>query len=295
MTGFGSSTLQLPHAHYSVEIRSVNNRYLKASIRLPGELEVLEAEIENHLRKLISRGSVTLTVIRRVSDAKAAHEVNDAAVLAYLDHLETIHNKLPANDRASVNIDLTALLALPGVLQPNDHENLLEEARGTLIPLIEQAVNKMIVMRLTEGQSVAADLAKNRAVITERLEIVRNRAPLVVEEYHTRLRTRMADLLARAELKINEIDLIREIAIFAERSDVSEEVTRLTAHLEHFEAITAGSNKEPAGRTLDFLSQEMLREANTIASKSNDAVISRAIVDVKGSIDRIKEQVQNIE
>lgn len=295
MTGFGAAALQLPHAHFSVEIRSVNNRYLKASIRLPDELEVLEAEIENHLRKLISRGSVTLTITRRVSDAKAAHQVNDAAVLAYLDHLETIHNKLPANDRASVNIDLTALLALPGVLQPNDHENLLAESRTTLFPLIDQAVQRMIAMRMTEGESVAADLARHRAVITDRLAVVRTRAPLVVEEYHQRLRTRMADLLARAELKINEIDLIREIAIFAERSDVSEEVARLTAHLEHFEIIIAGADKEPAGRTLDFLSQEMLREANTIASKSNDAAISRAIVDVKGSIDRIKEQVQNIE
>jgi len=295
MTGFGAAAIQLPHAHYSVEVRSVNNRYLKASIRLPNELEVLEAEVENQLRKIISRGSVTLTVTRRVSDANAAHEVNDAAVLAYLDHLETIHNKLPANDRASVNIDLTALLALPGVLQPNDHGNLLEEARGTLMPLIDQACKKMIAMRLTEGQSLADDLAKNRAVITERLEVVRTRAPLVVEEYHTRLRTRITDLLARTELKINEIDLVREIAIFAERSDVAEEVTRLTAHLEHFETIIRGSDKDPAGRTLDFLTQEMLREANTIASKSNDAMISRAIVDVKGAIDRIKEQVQNIE
>jgi uncharacterized protein (TIGR00255 family) len=124
---------------------------------------------------------------------------------------------------------------------------------------------------------------------------VLERAPRVVEEYHQRLRTRIDELLARAELKVDEKDLIREVAIFAERVDVSEETTRLKGHLDQFDNILSESGGEPAGRTLDFLSQELLREANTITSKSNDVLVSRAIVDVKGAIDRIKEQVQNVE
>ncbi len=120
-------------------------------------------------------------------------------------------------------------------------------------------------------------------------------APTVIEEYHQRLRQRIDELLARAELKVVEQDLIREVAVFAERTDIAEEVSRLGAHLEQMQQIVAAPEDEPTGRTLDFLAQELLREANTIASKSNDAAISRAIVEVKGAIDRIKEQAQNIE
>ena len=145
------------------------------------------------------------------------------------------------------------------------------------------------------AKAMAEELAHHRQLIRNRLEVRLERAPQVIEEYHQRLRSRIAELTARAELPVAEQDLIREVAIFADRADIREEVTRLRAHLDHFEKIVASDDQEPAGRSLDFLSQELLREANTIASKSNDAEINRAIVEVKGAIDRIKEQVQNVE
>ena len=150
-------------------------------------------------------------------------------------------------------------------------------------------------MRQREGQGLCKDLRSHLAYITQRIDRITERAPSVVEEYHKRLDGRIRELLAKAELNIDEVDLIREVAVFAERSDIAEENQRLRAHLNQFEQMLANNSSEPTGRTLDFLSQELLREANTIASKANDAQVSRLIVEVKGAIDRIKEQVQNIE
>jgi uncharacterized protein (TIGR00255 family) len=293
MTGFGEASAQEGGVHYVVELRSVNNRYFKATIRLPEAIAGLDAELETHLRKMVQRGSVTMTVKMKVAGAHAASRVNDAALLVYLDHLETIHSKIADQ---SVQIDLTQLLALPGVLQSAEEElSLLDKARPVLLRLTEEAAGRLTAMRATEGRAIAEDLLRQSEAINVRLQTVKERAPSVVEEYHQRLRSRIDQLMARAELKVGESELIREVAVFAERADISEEVSRLTGHLEQFHQVIHAPDGETAGRTLDFIAQEMLREANTIASKSNDARISRAIVEVKSAIDRIKEQVQNVE
>ena len=295
MTGFGDASQQVGTLHLGVELRSLNNRYFKATIRLPEPIAGLEAELEAMLRKHVVRGSLVLTVKMRLADTAAGHRVNDQALVDYLRHLEAIHAKFDAAER-SLNIDLTALLALPGVLQPNlDDEQLLATARPALLQLTKQAVEKMDQMRLSEGKACGEQLLVYRRGILDRLAAIQQRAPGVVEEYHQRLRTRVDQLIARAELKVAEVDLIKEIAIFAERADISEELTRLAGHLDQFQRIIAADQGDAAGRTLDFIAQEMLREANTIGSKSNDAAISRAIVEVKAAIDRIKEQVQNVE
>ncbi len=293
MTGFGDASTQVDGVHYLVELRSLNNRYFKVAIRLPDEIAGLEAELESHLRKLVHRGTFTLNAKMKVSDAAAVSRVNDDALMAYLDHLETIQSRITDQ---SVQIDLTQLLALPGVLQPaEDQEALVQKARPVLLRLTSEAAKRMTTMRDAEGRALAEDLMRQTEVIRHRLEIITQRAPSVIEEYHQRLRARIDDLLERAELKVAEMDLVREVAVFADRSDISEELSRLTGHLEQFEQVIHADDGEPAGRTLDFISQEMLREGNTIASKSNDAQISRAIVEVKSAIDRIKEQVQNVE
>ncbi|MCE9592438.1 MAG: YicC family protein [Planctomycetes bacterium] len=293
MTGFGAVSEQIDGVHYAVEVRSLNNRYFKAAIRLPDEIAGLEAEIETQLRNRLSRGSITLVGKRYAAEGLATHRINDAALVTYLDHLETLHKKFSKDQ--SINIDLTALLALPGVLQPEDERAMMETVRPIMQRLTEQACDKLLAMRVREGETIRVDLNKQKLYILERVDAVAQRAPQVVEEYHGRLRTRIDELLKRAELKMDHQDLIREVAIYAERSDVSEEITRLRAHMEQMQRIVDLADGEPAGRTLDFLSQELLREANTIASKSNDSTISRAIVEVKGAIDRIKEQVQNVE
>ena len=295
MTGFGEASDQVDGNHFAVELRSLNNKYFKATIRLPEEIVGLEAELEATLRKHISRGALSLVVKMRSSEVTTAQQVNQTALLTYLGHLESVHSKVIASDR-NAHIDLTALLALPGVLEPTeDEQTLLSKVRPTALRLTEQACERLLTMRTKEGHAIWQDLARHRQAIIGRIESIKARTPTVVEEYHKRLRARIDELHAKAELKVDEHDLIREVAIFAERSDIAEEVTRLAAHLEQFEQIVDAPGGEPTGRTLDFLTQELLREANTIASKSNDALVSRIIVEVKGVIDRIKEQVQNIE
>ena len=148
-------------------------------------------------------------------------------------------------------------------------------------------------MRQREGQSLFSDLMKHKQVIATSLKEIEKRAPFVIDEYHKRLSQRVNQLLSKAELQVNQSDLLKEVAVFAERADISEEIQRLTSHLDAFEH--ACRSGEHAGRKLDFITQEMLREANTIASKANDATIATHIVEIKGAIDRLKEQVQNVE
>tara|TARA_Y100000589_G_scaffold215347_1_gene203179 strand:+ start:1450 stop:2346 length:897 start_codon:yes stop_codon:yes gene_type:complete len=294
MTGFGQASQQVDGVHYAVEIRSVNNRYFKSTIRMPEELSALETALEAQLRKRVHRGSITLTVKFRLADDVSPYQINDSALQEYLKHLQQLRDQV--GNAQTANIDLTALLGLPGVLtQTDDMEKIASKARTALTPLVDQAIDGLLKMRTTEGQALADDLLIHRQAITSRLSEVAQRAPQVVDEYHQRLSNRVNELLAKAQLEIAQPDLIREVAIYAERCDIAEEVSRLTGHMQQFEEILTNGNEDPSGRTLDFLTQEMLREANTIASKSNDVNIARHIVEVKGSIDRIKEQVQNVE
>lgn len=295
MTGFGEASQLVDGVYYSVQLRSLNNRYFKALLRLPDQIVGLEAELEPLLRNKLSRGSVTATVRMVASGASAASRVNDDVVLIYLDHLETIHDKVRSRDH-SVNIDLTALLALPGVLQPHDDDSaLLHNARPIVLELADQAIQGVQAMRTTEGKIIADDLAQQRCVILAQLGEIQQRAPRVIEEYHMRLRARIDELLARAEMTTAEPDLIREVALFADRADITEELSRLAGHQKHFEQVIESCQQSPVGRMLDFIAQEMLREANTIASKSNDNYINHAVLEIKSAVERIKEQVQNVE
>ena len=295
MTGFGKAAEQFEGIHYAIELRSLNNKYFKANIRLPEQLVELEAEMEAALRKRFARGSITATVKMRVPDSWSVYRINHQAINTYLDHLETIHAKVQSNGRA-VHIDLTSLLDLPGVLVPTqDQDQIVRLARKAVLDLTDKAGDQLVQMRMAEGKAIAQDLAQQSHAIHENLVQIRQRVPQVAEEYHQRLQTRINEMLIRAELKVDESDLIREVAVFAERSDISEELSRLTGHLEQMQQIIDTADGDPAGRTLDFLAQELLREANTIASKCNDAQACRATVEIKSAIDRIKEQVQNIE
>lgn len=285
MTGYGDASCEADGVHYAVELRSLNNRYFKATIRLPEEIAGLEAELDSVLRKRLNRGSITMVVNFSDTTAATTSEINEAALERYLE----------LRERLGATVELGSLLALPGVIQPPRSAELLERARPPVRELLDRALERLIAMRQSEGRGLADDLLKHRSYIAERIDGIADRAPAVVEEYHQRLRSRMDDLMARAQLNVNAADLVKEVAVFAERCDISEETQRIKAHLDQIEQILARDDGEPAGRTLDFLAQELLREANTIASKSNDAVISRVIVEVKGAIDRIKEQVQNVE
>ncbi|MFN3165446.1 MAG: YicC/YloC family endoribonuclease [Phycisphaeraceae bacterium] len=293
MTGFGEANAGADGISYTLELRSLNNKFFKLAARLPEEITGLEAELEQALRKQVARGSFVLTVKLKIDDERAASKINEAVLLSYLGHLETVRDKV--QDHA-VNIDLTQLLALPGVLQPaQDTEQMIARARPVVLGLLDAALGKLKQMRTAEGAALAKDLAGQLDAITRLLSTIRERAPLVIDEYHEKLSRRVGELLAKAELNVNEPDLLKEVAVFADRADITEEITRLGVHVDQFREIIAAEADTPAGRTLDFLAQEMLRESNTIGSKCNDAPISKCVVELKSAIDRIKEQVQNVE
>ncbi len=292
MTGFGDASRHHEGVHYLLEVRSLNNKYFKASLRLPEHLQPVEAELESALRRRLTRGSIVCTVKCSDASADAAAEINHRALSRYVEQLRSA----PEVADGTLPIDLGALLTLPGVLQPPaDEESRLHQARSVLLQLLDEACAHLVSMREREGAMLREDLMSHHAAITARLGEIAAIVPGVVDDYQQRLRQRVDALLEEVDRRIDPADLIKEVAIFAERTDVAEETSRLAAHLEQFEELLAGDGGRPVGRTLDFLAQEMLREANTIASKSPDARISRAIVEVKGGIDRIKEQVQNIE
>ena len=290
MTGFGDASKHEGDLAFSVEVRSVNNKFLKTTIRVPERLDALEPELEQLIRARIGRGSVTLTVTCSESGEAAAHTVNADALRKYAEQISAALNI----DIAS--LDVTHLVALPGVLQaPGDEESRLQLSRQAIRPLVELALEHLIQMRTREGTALCDDLSGHLDFIGVRMERLTEIAPRVIVDYERRLKSRMDALLTESDLATEADVLVREIAVYAEKTDIAEELARLGEHLRHFRDLLGSTEDRPLGRTMDFLSQELLREANTISSKSPDAEMSRLIVEIKGAIDRIKEQVQNAE
>jgi len=289
MTGFGEAHLEADGHAFHVEIRSVNNRYLKTTIRVPDDFSYMEPPLESLLRARLTRGSVTFRVSVRDLSADAAQDLNLAAVEHYLRQLSAV-----ATRAANPVIDLATLAMLPGVCQPQDLSDEQRAAHWTIVErLAGTAIDALMAMRNVEGQALAADLRRNCATVSENLKGIRVLAPRVAVNYREKLLARIRELIANSGVELSEDDVRKEVAIYAERCDVSEELSRLASHLEQFEA--GVSSDEPAGRKMDFIAQEMLREANTIGSKASDADISRHVIEIKAAIDRIKEQVQNVE
>jgi uncharacterized protein (TIGR00255 family) len=289
MTGFGAAQAEIEGVEYAVEVRSVNNRYFKAATKLPEAWSAAEAEVEKLLRQKIHRGSVTIKVRMRIPDDKAAYRVNMAAMRSYIDQLKM----LEMDADPTLRIDLGSLLQLPGVCEPPPMEDICQATHDGLIGLIGQALDQLIEMRRQEGRAVKAELLAQCDVVQANLAAVRQRAPEVVKDYHAKLQSRVSELMNAGRAGIDAEALAREVAVFAERCDITEEIARLAGHLAQFRQ--AMDSAEPAGRKLDFIAQEMLREANTIASKANDAEIPRAVVEIKTAVDRIKEQAANVE
>jgi len=289
MTGFGDAQVEEGGLVYHVEIRSFNQRYFKPTLHLPDEFGYLESDVERLLRSLLTRGSVTLRLYVRALGSQAAVEINQPAVQAYVAQLREA-----AGEDERLTIDLATLLTLPGVCQTPELTEGQRAQRWQMVErLTQQALQKLIAMRAAEGQALAADLKRHCATIASALAAVRARAPVVLTEYRDRLKARITELIADSSVRLAEDDLLKEVSIYAERSDISEELSRLAGHLEQFLAVMDA--REPPGRKLEFIAQEMLREANTMGSKTGDAQIARQIIEVKSAIDRIKEQVANAE
>jgi len=290
MTGYGEAQGEADGVSYAVEVKTVNNRYLKTIIKLPELASFLEEDIDRLLRKNVLRGTINYMLRLKDTSASSLFDIDETALQAVLEKLSR------AGSSSGINgaIDIGNLLALPGIIQPAlpDKERA-GQIRKFVLEISQKALDKLKLMRATEGDYLETDIKKCCTIIEEGLEQVRGRSAIVIKEYADKLTKRVNELLAHAELKIDEGILAREVAIFAERSDISEEIARLDSHLQQFAQCCQGSDQ--AGRRLDFISQEMLREANTIASKASDTETTRYVVDIKCQIDRIKEQVQNIE
>jgi len=290
MTGYGEAQGEADGISYAVEIKTVNNRYFKTIIKLPELATFLEEDIDKLLRQNILRGTVNYVLRLKDASAGTLFDIDEAALRAVAEKLSR------AGSSSGINgtIDIGNLLTLPGIIQPSSpDEEKAERIKKIVLEISRQALDKLKQMRATEGSCLEADITKCCTVIEEELRQISSRGSIVLKEYAEKLKKRVNELLAHAEHKIDEGILAREVAVFAERSDISEEISRLDSHLRQLEQCLNGADQ--VGRRLDFISQEMLREANTIASKASDIETTRYVVNIKCQIDRIKEQVQNIE
>ena len=293
MTGYGEAEGRICGLDYVVEIRTVNNRYLRTEIKLPDPLAFVEDKIERLLRQHLFRGTVSYALRIKGTTTRALFDIDETAIRDLVERLERVRSSAPSP--GAMAIDLAALVTVPGILrpvEPSDEE--VQQIEEGVLALSQQAIERLRQMRAAEGRFMDADLQAHSEAMAQDLSEIQARREVVMQEYALRLRKRVDDLLAEVKLKLDEETLAREVAILAERSDISEEIARLRSHLSQFEQARRLEG-EQVGRRLDFISQEMFREANTIASKASDIEIARRIVDVKCRIDRIKEQVQNVE
>lgn len=294
MTGFGEARHQGEDLALSVEVRTVNNRYLKVSVRGTDPYPMLEPELEKLVRKVVRRGTVTIHVRCERQGRGTDFVLNQVALRSYLEQVRAACDQV--GWQVPVSAVLGQVLALPGVAaepggptgRPPDEE--LAAVERTL----EAALGRLHVMRQQEGRAMADELLAHRRTVADHLGRIRALIPAVVESYRQRLRDRVGQALADHNVAVRPEDLIREVAVFAERTDVAEEVMRLGSHLDQFEAVVRDEDDGP-GRKLEFLVQEMGREANTIGSKAGDVAVSRHVVEIKAALEKVRELVQNVE
>jgi uncharacterized protein (TIGR00255 family) len=290
MTGFGEARSQKGGMAVAVEVRTINSRHFKLSYRSNEGFSSLEPEVEAVVRDAIRRGTVQLNlrVDRRASIDD--YRINTEVVENYRRQLEKYTGISEWNDPD----DLRMLLSLPGAVDEKSRGDYdPREDWPAIEPVIREAIIALTRMRTEEGVALAADLAHNGRQIAEQLDAIARRAPEVTQSYQSRLTSRVQQALSELNVTVEPADLLREVALFADRSDISEEIVRLRSHLQQYEAALLMA--ESSGRKLEFIAQEMGREINTIGSKANDAEISRLVVEIKTALERIREQIQNVE
>jgi uncharacterized protein (TIGR00255 family) len=291
MTGFGNASYQTESVVVSAEIKSVNNRYLKLSLRMPESLSRFESDVERLVRTRITRGAVQLTLRVRFPGGQSEYRIDN-------DLLQGLQQQLAGLtlDRNIVNggVALGELLQLPGVVSQTD---LPDELLSSVWPVVETALGESLEhlseFRCREGEHMRLDLERQCHEIEARLREVVAMAPQVVIEYRDKILERVRRLIGDAAIRCEESDVIREVAQFADRCDINEEITRLRSHCEQFLRMLNSDSSQ--GRKLEFISQEMFREINTIGSKANHVSIALSVVEMKTAIERIREILQNVE
>ena len=294
MTGFGSADARTPDLAVEVEIRSVNNRHLKVTVRGTDPYPLLDADFEKLVRKCVKRGTVLVQIRVERPARQGGQSLNTTLLKAYLDQLETVAAEL--GNPALLGPLASAALSLPGVAPESGHSGakVSDDEWPTVATVTEAALGKLDLARKAEGQAMATELLGYHRLIGEKLGAVREHLPQVMSDYRARLLGRVRQAVADAGVTVEPEQLIREIALFADRTDVAEEVHRLTAHLVQFEEIVR-TESDSAGRRLEFVAQEMGREVNTLGSKAGDVTVSKLVFDMKVTLEKIRELVQNVE
>lgn len=289
MTGFGTATAETPGGRLAVEVRSVNHRFSEVQVRLPRDLAVLEDRVRSLMQGKVYRGRVEVVVSRDEGTRRTrAIRVDLDLAGSYAQALREIAGAVGA----SGEITLAQVASLPDVLRIEEDRTAVEGFWPALESAVLAAAEALVTMRTAEGRRLAGDLVNRAAALDRMTDAIGHRSRDVVRAYGERLRARLAELLA--ETPIDEARIATELALFAERSDITEELTRLRSHLAQFRQTVDGEDGA-LGRKLEFILQEMGRETNTVGSKANDLDITRTVIAMKGELESLREQIQNVE
>jgi len=287
MTGFGAADGLVGSARASVEIRTVNHRFFNPSLKLPSAFSRWEGEIREILRQKIARGHVTL-VARIDRDESASPVIDETRLAQYLTALKALQKK----HKLAGELDLATLLRLPDVIAaPSDEVD--QKAGDALVKLVAKAADNLVAMRRTEGAQLSRFLLERIDAVESRLARIEKRAPVRLKEQHERIKRTVGELIGASG--VDPQRLAQEIAILADKLDVAEELDRFRSHLAAFRDTVRTKTADPVGKRLGFLLQEMVREANTIGSKANDAPILEDVIAIKEELERIREQGENLE
>ncbi len=287
MTGYGRAHVARQGNKLVVEIHSVNKRQVEVVLNLPARLAELETEMRELIDQKVHRGRIMVNVLAEVVGTNVQPSLNRDLARTYLHEFQELQKELGATGDVTINTVLNS----PGVIAAPREKALPPQVRELALHALESALTKLVAMRKREGSNLRKDLQDRIRMIKANLEKIRALQPRVGPRFRAQLHERIRKL--GLDLAIDEERLSREIVFFAERSDFSEEITRLESHLTQFRETCA--QPEAIGRTLEFLSQEIGRELNTLSAKANDAEISQLVVRAKGEMEKIREQIQNIE
>ena len=289
MTGFGRGVVQEVDFAVTVELKTVNNRFLDISLRLSGEMQALESTVKRQIGNRLSRGRVEINLTyERTTEIN--YELNRPMIAGYLAAMKQMQDEFALSGEPDLNV----IARLPNVLLPKK-DDLSEEFIVGVERALNMALDDLERMRENEGEMLRNELNFRLSEIENRLPLIESESGGVAEEYRVRLTKKISDFLAKSDSQI-EIDqgrLAQEVAYLADRSDISEEIQRLKSHIEHFRQIM--SEEKEVGKRLDFLTQELNREANTIASKTSNLIVKENALAIKSEIEKIREQVQNVE
>lgn len=295
MTGFGRGEYEEENFSVTIEMKTVNHRYNEVAIRIPRFLNPLEDRIRKTILKNVNRGRIDVYVTADYTNTDACEvKVDKALAVAYHNALKEIGSAIGANELKFNNeSEVVYLSRCPDVFNVKAGVFDVEEYWPKVEIAVNKALENLVKMRTEEGENTYGDFILRADIITEKLAIIEARSPQIVEEYQAKITERINKLLAEHNVEVEQERLLQEVAVFADRTSITEEIVRLKSHLKQFKEILKAN--EPVGRKLDFLIQEFNREANTIASKCNDYELAQVVVDIKAEIEKIREQIQNIE